>query len=81
MGTPIDREKLLSINVQSGGRTWRTKDQVRDFRRDDGVRCKATTDQLGNTVTLHNTGDTERQDVNIQAPTIHVTAGMREERT
>jgi hypothetical protein len=48
-----------------GGRTWRTKDQVEEGRREDGVRTKATTDQLGHVVTEHADG---RQDVEINLP-------------
>lgn len=65
MGTPIDREKMRSIGVV--GKL--TRDTVTEGRRADGVRIKATTDQLGNTTTEHAKGD--RVDVNIRAP--HVT--------
>jgi len=65
-GTPIDLEKMRSIGVISK----RTRPTVVDGRRPDGVRTKATTDELGNTVTEHNVpGD--RQDVHIRAPQIH----------
>lgn len=50
----FDIEKLRSIGVVKGGRTWRTKDQVVESRDENGDRIKATTDQLGNTVTEHN---------------------------
>lgn len=70
MATPIDIEKLRSIGYL--GR--RTRDVVREGRRADGVRVKATTDELGNTVTEHATRD-DRVDVRINAPqTIHVKA-------
>ncbi len=72
MSTPIDLEKLRSISF---GR--RTRDQVREFRNGQGERCKATTDELGNTVTVQ--GD-NRQDVDIKAPTIRVISSVREER-
>jgi hypothetical protein len=71
-GTPIDLAKLRSISV---GR--RTRDQVREFRNAKGERCKATTDELGNTVTVQ--GD-NRQDVNIKAPTITITTRTEEVR-
>lgn len=59
------RDKLRSIGVISA----RTRSTVREGRRADGVRVKATTDELGNTVTEHNVpGD--RQDVHIRAPQI-----------
>lgn len=67
-GTPIDLEKMRSIGVISK----RTRSTVVDGRRPDGVRTKATTDELGNTVTEHNVkGD--RQDVHIKAPQIRAT--------
>lgn len=62
MSTPIDLEKLRSIGVIS----QRTRSQVREGRRADGVRVKATTDELGHTVTEHAVGD--RQDVHIRQP-------------
>ena len=65
MSTPIDLEKLRSIGYLSHGRTG---NRVREGRREDGVRTKATTDELGNTVTEHAVGD--RQDVHIRAKPI-----------
>lgn len=56
------RDKLLSVGVISR----RSGPVVREGRRPDGVRVKATTDELGNTVTEHAKGD--RQDVHIRAP-------------
>lgn len=63
-GTPIDLEKLRSLAVISR----RSGPTVREGRRPDGVRIKATTDELGNTVTEHAKGD--RQDVQINAKTV-----------
>lgn len=60
------REKCLSIGVI--GR--RSGSRVREFRRPDGVRCKATTDEVGNTTTEHAAGD--RVDVRICAPSVSV---------
>lgn len=58
-------EKLRSIGVISK----RTRATVKEGRRPDGVRTKATTDELGNTVTEHAVkGD--RQDVHIRPPQI-----------
>lgn len=74
-GTPIDLHKLRSIGYLGRGRT---RDVVREGRRADGVRVKATTDQLGNTVTEHAKGD--RQDVTIRAPRLHVSAKAQEVR-
>lgn len=74
MGTPIDRAKLLSLGYLAGGRT---RDQVREGRRADGTRTKATTDQLGNTVTEH---ADDRQDVHIKVPTVKASLAVREVR-
>lgn len=73
-GTPIDLNKLRSIGVISR----RSGPVVRHGRRPDGVRTKATIDELGNTVTEHAIGD--RQDVLINAPTITVKAAQQEVR-
>lgn len=64
-GTPIDRDKLRTVGVLGK----RSGSVVREGRRADGVRVKATTDELGNTVTEHAKGD--RQDVTIRPATIH----------
>lgn len=60
----IDREKLLSIAV---GR--RTRDRVVYAGETRGERTKATTDELGNTVTEHQSG---RVDVQIKAPKVQL---------
>ena len=57
--TPVDLGKLRSVGFGS-----RTRDQVREGRRADGVRFKATTDELNTTVTEHAKGD--RQDVHLR---------------
>lgn len=72
--TPIDREKLLSVGYLSGGHT---KDRVREGRDAEGHRYKATTDELGNTVTQRH-GD--RQDVTIAAPRVSAVTQVREVR-
>lgn len=74
-GTPVDLGKLRSIGVISR----RTRDQVVDGFRADGVRTKSVTDELGNTVTEHASKD-DRVDVNIRAPRVAVTASVSEER-
>ncbi len=74
MSTPIDRAKMLSVGYLSKGVT---RSRVRELRRPDGVRIKATTDELGNTVTEHAKGD--RQDVHIRAPHVRLKAGTAEE--
>jgi hypothetical protein len=68
------RDRLLSIGVISR----RTGDRVVEGRRADGVRIKATTDELGNTVTEHAVrGD--RVDVRINAPHLRVKAATSTE--
>lgn len=71
-GTPIDREKLLSIGYLGRGRT---RDVVRERRDDAGRPVKATTDELGNTVTQH---WHDRQDVTIAAPCVSAKLVQRE---
>lgn len=58
------RDKLLSVGFISG------HPRPREYRRDDGVRVKETIDEHGNMTRLHNTGDTERQDVEIRPQTV-----------
>jgi hypothetical protein len=55
-------ERLRSVGVLKGGRT---QARVVEGRRDDGVAFKATTDELGNTVTEHNTKE-DRVDVTVR---------------
>lgn len=70
-GTPIDLEKMRSIGIGS-----RTRDTVREGRRADGVRVKATTDELGNTVTEHAVkGD--RVDVLVRPQTVQMKIGVQ----
>lgn len=77
MGTPIDRQKLLSVGILGRGRT---RNRVVDGRRgadaglDAGQRCKTVTDELGNTVTE----SANRQDVAIRAPHVQVVAAHTE---
>lgn len=73
MPTPIDREKLLSLGYLSRGRT---RAQVKEGRRPDGVRVKATTDEAGNTTTEHATRD-DRVDVALHPETIRFTKEPR----
>jgi hypothetical protein len=72
-GTRIDLEKMRSIGVISR----RSGDQVREGHDRDGHRFKATTDEIGNTVTERH-GD--RQDVTIRAPHIRQHTTVTEER-
>lgn len=60
------RDKLLSVGYLGHGRT---RDRVKETRHEDGTRTKATTDQLGNTVTEWNTPD-DRVDVMIRPETV-----------
>jgi hypothetical protein len=73
-GTPIDREKLLSLSYLSRGRTRNHVREGRDAA--TGERFKAVTDELGNTVTQRGN---DRQDVTIRAPRVAVTATAKEE--
>lgn len=66
-------EKLRSIGYLSQGRT---RDRVREGRRPDGVRFKAVTDELNNTVTEHNTKE-DRVDVHIRPDPVHVQMQVR----
>jgi hypothetical protein len=77
MGTPIDREKLLSLGFLSRGRSG---PEIREGRRPDGVRVKQTTDELGNTTTEHATRD-DRVDVQIRAPHVRLAMQAEEIRT
>ena len=70
-GTPIDLEKMRSIGYLGKGRT---RNKVVEGRREDGVRTKATTDELGNTVTEHASKD-DRVDVMIRPKTIKTHIG------
>jgi hypothetical protein len=72
MSTSIDRDKLLSIGVMR-----RSQPAVREWRDDAGERHRATTDELGHTVTEHARGD--RQDVLIRAPRVAVRSAVSEE--
>jgi len=72
---PFDIEKYRSIAPLRHGRT---RDLITESRRPDGVRVKATKDQLGNVVTEHAKGD--RVDVNIHAPSITVSTTTTETR-
>lgn len=74
MSTPIDLEKMRSIAVGS-----RTRDVVREGRRADGVRVKATTDELGNTVTEHaEKRDGYRRDVLVRPQTVSMKIGAHQ---
>ena len=73
-GTPIDRDKLLSIGYLGGGRT---RDKVTTTRDEAGRPVKATTDALGNTVTQH---WHDRQDVQINLPSVRAYTRVEEVR-
>ena len=60
------KEKIRSIQFAKKMGNPRPK----EYRRDDGVRVKETIDDAGNMTRLHNTGDTERQDVEIRPAAI-----------
>lgn len=73
MGTPIDLDKMRSLAVISR----QTGSTVREGHRPDGVRVKAVTDELGNTVTEHATRD-DRVDVHIRAPHVRMSTTQQE---
>lgn len=58
------KEKIRSIGVIS------RRPARKEYRRDDGVRVKEVTDDAGNLTRHHNTGDTERVDVEIRPQTV-----------
>lgn len=68
VGTPIDREKLLSLGYLGGGRT---RDKITERRDERGRPVKATTDELGTTVTQH---WHDRQDVHIRPQAVRIKA-------
>lgn len=70
------RDRLLGIGIISR----RSGSTVVEGRRADGVRTKATTDELGNTVTEHATKD-DRVDVQINAPHVRIGVVQNEERS
>lgn len=57
----------------------RTLPTIHEGRRQDGVRTKATTDELGHTVTEHASKD-DRVDVQIRAPHVVIKAEQTETR-
>ena len=71
-GTPIDLEKMRSLSV---GR--RTRNVVREGRRADGVRVKATTDEHNNTVIEHASKD-DRVDVTLRPKTVRMKIGVQQ---
>ena len=71
--TGDERAEWLA-RMRSVGQVSRSP-RPREFRRDDGIRVKETTDEHGNVTRLHNTGDTERQDVEIRPQTVTMLTG------
>ena len=71
-GTPVDLEKLRSLSYGH-----RTRDVVREGRRADGVRVKATTDEHNNTVTEHASKD-DRVDVTLRPSTVRLKIGVQQ---
>lgn len=68
------RDKLLSIGFVHNKQT------VKEYRREDGIRVKEETDDAGNITRRHNTGDTERVDVQIQPSTVIMQANQESEK-
>ncbi len=76
--TAADRDKWKTIGYLSRGRT---RPRVREGRAhpESGQPYKATTDELGNTVTEHGArgaGVSQRQDVDIHPETVNVTLDL-----
>lgn len=66
------RDRLLGVGFING--PLPSKPRVREGKGEQG-RFKATTDELGNTVTQHAKGD--RQDVHIHATTATLSAALK----
>jgi hypothetical protein len=66
-------DRMRSVGVISK----RTGSTVREGRRADGVRVKATTDELGHTVTEHNVPG-GRQDVLLRPQTVKIKIGAHQ---
>jgi len=71
------REEWLARMRSVGVISRRTGNVVREGRRADGVRIKATTDELGNTVTEHAVKG-ERQDVLLRPQTVKLKIGAHQ---
>ena len=71
--SPEKLEDMRSINVLG---SLPSKPRVKEWTDPASGRMKATTDELGNTVTQHSRGD--RQDVHIKAPAVTVKATTKE---
>jgi hypothetical protein len=73
----VDLERLRSIGHLKGGRTGSRSTSGREHP-ESGLPFKATTDELGNTVTEHSdpgSGVSVRQDVEIRPETVHAHLG------
>jgi hypothetical protein len=70
----IFREKLKSIGFNRHGLSG---NKVVEGRRNDGIRVKKTTDELGTEITEHATKD-DRVDVNIHPELIEQTLSLSE---
>ena len=72
--TPAEfRARMRSIGYLGHGRT---RNRIREYKRDDGIRVKETTDEFGNTVTQHATKD-DRQDVMIRPKVVDLQVTAR----
>lgn len=72
--SPEKLQAMRSIGFIRGGLP--SKPKVREWTDEKSGRMKATTDELGNTVTLH--GKVDRQDVRINADTVILEARPQE---
>lgn len=70
--SPEKLEAMRSISVM--GHPLPSKPRVREWTSEESGRMKATTDEMGNTVTQHAKGD--RQDVTIRPQAIHLKAAQ-----
>lgn len=72
-GTPIDREKMLSLSVMGK----RNRNTVREYHDKDGVFIKETThDEIGTVVTEH-ANSLDQVDVMIHPETVHMESGVQ----
>ena len=65
-GAPLGQGRARTVEHIRGGRTWQTRDLVREGRTADGTRFKETVDQLGHQTVVETTSDgVERKSVRI----------------
>ncbi|HEY9521922.1 MAG TPA: hypothetical protein VIR33_01680 [Thermopolyspora sp.] len=72
--TPADLARMKTVQARPKGWTWRTRDQVREYRDKRGRPVKVIRDQLGNYVRLRWTG----QDAHVFLPAVRVRLAVGE---